>query len=187
MKAWRALLLLSVVLLGGCLVTFKDPIPAKDAAPASLLGQWSRIDEYGEEQILEVSRTRDGLYRAFSYYGNNGNTDSAEDLPFTVAHHGQRWYFSASLPKSEGGNYVLGGFEITDKDELVVYSVDVESVLQAIDKGQLQGQKVDSQQGAGALIASPLEKVYAFLDDPANADAFGEALRFQRVPQGERQ
>lgn len=186
MKAWRALLLLSIVLLGGCLVTFKEAIPPQQSAPPALLGQWSRIDEYGEEQILEISRTGEGRYRAFSYYGNNGNTDSAEDLPFTVAHHGERWYLSAGLPRSEGGNFVLAGFEVTDKDELVVYAVDVDTVLQAIDKGQLQGQKVDSQQGAGALVSSPLEKVYAFLDDPANADAFGEALRFQRVPQGEK-
>ena len=186
MKAWRALLLLSVVLLGGCLVTFKEPIPAKEAAPQQLLGQWSRIDEYGEEQFLEISRTGEGLYRAFSYYDDSGNTDSAEDLAFTVAHHGQRWYLSASLPKSQGGNYVLAGFEITDKDELVVYSLDVEQILQAMAKGTLQGQKVDSEQGAGALVASPLDKVYAYLDDPANAEVFSEALRFQRVTPGER-
>jgi hypothetical protein len=185
MKAWRALLLLSVLLLGGCLVIFKEPIAAQEAAPAQLLGQWSRIDEYGEEQFLEISRNGDNRYRAFSYFDDSGNTDSAEDLPFTVTHHGQRWYFSAGLPKSQGGNFVLAGFEITDKDELVIYNLDVEQILQGLDKGALQGQKVDSEQGPGALVNSPLDKVFAYLDDPANADVFVEALRFQRVPEKE--
>ena len=36
MKAWRALVVLSFLLLSGCLVTFKEPIPANEAAPVPL-------------------------------------------------------------------------------------------------------------------------------------------------------
>ncbi len=37
MKTWRlAVLALSFLLLGGCLVTFKDPLPAHEAAPDEL-------------------------------------------------------------------------------------------------------------------------------------------------------
>ncbi|KAF1054987.1 MAG: hypothetical protein GAK43_00522 [Stenotrophomonas maltophilia] len=186
MNAWRALLLISLALLGGCLVTFKEPIAPQQAAPEHLLGSWTRIDEYGEEQVLEISRSAENRYRAVTYVGDRSNTDSLLDLPFTVARHGQRWYFSAELPRSQGGNFALAGFEITDKDELVVYSLDVEQILADIGKGRLQGQKVDSEQGAGALVSSPLSQVLAYLDDPSNADVFTEALRFQRVKPGER-
>src|SRR5215510_10171305 len=130
MKVWRALLLLSIGLLGGCRVTITDPIPANEAAPAHLLGEWSRINEYGEEQFLEVTRSGPNVYRAVSYVDSKENTDSIEDFGFTVAHHGERWYFSAGVPKSMGDSFSLAGFEITDKDELVIYSLDVDRILQ---------------------------------------------------------
>ncbi|MCY1426018.1 hypothetical protein D3C76_831390 [compost metagenome] len=187
MKLWRALLVLSFGLLSGCLVTFKDPIPANEAAPPHLLGEWSRQNEYGEEQFLEITRSGPNVYRAISYLENKENTDSAEDFGFTVARHGKRWYFSAGLPKSMGGNFVLAGFEITDKDELVIYNLDVGQILEDIGKGTLQGQKVDSEQGAGALVNSPLPEVLAYFNDQANSDVFVEALRFQRVVRREGQ
>ncbi|SDO74160.1 hypothetical protein [Pseudomonas jinjuensis] len=185
MKVWRALLALSLGLLSGCLVTFKDPIPANEAAPVHLLGEWSRVNEYGEEQFLEITRSGPNVYRAISYLEERENTDSIEDFGFTVAHHGKRWYLSAGLPKSMGGNFALGGFEITDKDELVIYNLDVEHVLQAIQDGALAGQKVDTEQGDGALVTSPLPKVLVYFNDPANSDLFVEALRFQRVTKRE--
>ena len=52
MKAWRCLVVLSFLLLGGCLVTFKEPIPPREAAPSHLLGTWSRENEWKEEQFL---------------------------------------------------------------------------------------------------------------------------------------
>ena len=47
MKAWRALLVLTLVMLGGCLVTFENPIPPEQPAPLPLLGEWSGEDEWG--------------------------------------------------------------------------------------------------------------------------------------------
>ena len=97
-------------------------------------------------------------------------------------HQGKRWYLSAGLPKSLGGNFVIAGFEITDGDELVIYNLDVERIVEDLG-GQLDGETVDSEQGKGALVRSPLEKVFAYLNDPANSDVFVEAARFQRVTQ----
>jgi len=38
MKAWRvAVVALSFLFLSGCLVTFKEPLPASEAAPAALV------------------------------------------------------------------------------------------------------------------------------------------------------
>ena len=153
MKAWRALVALSFLLLSGCLVTFKDPIPANEAAPIPLLGEWTRQDD----------------------------ESSFEEFGFTVAHHGRRWYLSAGLPKSLGANFAIAGFELTKDNELVLYNLDTDRILQDMEKGLLEGQTVSMPEADGALITSPLDKVFAYLDDPANADLFVEVARYQRA------
>lgn len=39
MQAWRILIAPSFLLLSGCQVLFKDPLPAEQAAPIQLLGK----------------------------------------------------------------------------------------------------------------------------------------------------
>ena len=34
---------------------------------------------------------------------------------------------------------------------------------------------------AGVLVDSPMNQVFAYLDDPANADVFVEAVRYRRA------
>lgn len=181
MKAWRVLVALSFLVLSGCLVTFREPIPANEAAPMPLLGEWTREDEWGEQLFLEITRAGSNLYEARIYEGSPDNLGSLETFGFTVAHHGRRWYISAGLPKSLGANFAIAGFELTKDNELVVYNLDAERILQDMDKGLLQGQKVSMPEADGALITSPLDKVLAYLDDPANADLFVEVARYQRV------
>ena len=105
MKAWRVMVALSFLLLSGCLVTFKDPIPANEAAPIPLLGEWTRQDEWGDQLYLEITRAGSNLYEARIYEGSPDNVSSLEEFGFTVAHHGRRWYLSAGLPKSLGANF----------------------------------------------------------------------------------
>lgn len=181
MKAWRVLVALSFLVLSGCLVTFREPIPANEAAPMPLLGEWTREDEWGDQLFLEITRAGSNLYEARIYEGSPDNLGSLETFGFTVAHHGRRWYISAGLPKSLGANFAIAGFELTKDNELVVYNLDAEHILQDMDKGLLQGQKVSMPEADGALITSPLDKVLAYLDDPANADLFVEVARYQRV------
>lgn len=181
MKAWRMLMIaLFGLLASGCLVTFKDPIPANEAAPMPLLGEWTREDEWGEQLYLEVSRAGSNLYKARIYESSPENLDSLEEFGFTVAHHGRRWYLSAGLPKSLGANFVIAGFELTRSNELVLYNLDAEQILLDMSKGRLQGATVALPEGDGALITSPLEQVFAYLDDPANADLFVEVARYRR-------
>ena len=183
MKAWRVLVALSFLLLSGCLVSVKDPIPANEAAPIPLLGAWARKNEWGEQQYLEVSRAGSSLYKAKTYVDSPDNLESLEEFGFTVAHHGQRWYLSAGLPKKLGGNFAIAGFELTSGNELVVYNLDVDRIRQELEQGGLQGTLVDTPEGDGALLTSPLEQVLAYLDDPANSDAFIEVARYQRDDQ----
>ncbi|MET1077825.1 MAG: hypothetical protein ABWY06_07375 [Pseudomonas sp.] len=180
MKAWRVVVALSFLLLSGCLVTFKDPIPANEAAPIPLLGEWTRKNEWGEQLYLEVSRAGSNLYKAKSYVDSPDNLASLEEFGFTVAHHGDRWYLSAGLSKALGGNFAIAGFELTTDNELLVYNLDVERILQEVGQGRLQGQAVETSQGEGALVTTPLEQVMAYLDDPANSDVFVEVARYQR-------
>lgn len=178
MKAWRcAVVALFCLLSSGCLVTFKDPIPANEAAPIPLLGDWQRTDEWGERQHLSIVRSGSNLYSARVWQGDEV---AADEYGFTVAHHGRRWYVSAGLPKRLGANFAIAGFELTTSNELVIYNLDVERILQEIDASVLRGEAVETGEGEGVLISSPLDTVFAYLDDPANADVFVEIARYQR-------
>lgn len=76
MKAWRLFVALTFLLLSGCLVTFKDPIPAREAAPAQLLGTWTSKSAWSEPLELEVSRAGSNEYKAVSYRkGDRKNRD----------------------------------------------------------------------------------------------------------------
>ncbi|HBX55615.1 hypothetical protein [Pseudomonas sp. UBA2684] len=183
MKAWRVVVALSFLLLSGCLVTFKDPIPANEAAPIPLLGEWARKNEWGEQLYLDVSRAGSNVYKAKTYVDNPDNLDSLEEYGFTVAHHGRRWYLSAGLPKRLGANFAIAGFELTADNELVIYNLDVDRILQELELGSLDGEIVEMPQGDGVLISSPLDQVFAYLDDQANSDVFIEVARYQRVGQ----
>ncbi|MBU0809532.1 MULTISPECIES: hypothetical protein [Pseudomonas] len=181
MIVWRALLAVSFLLLGGCLVTFKDPIPAHEAAPIPLLGEWSRKNEWGELQYLQITRAGSNVYKARTYVDSLDNLESAEEYGFTVAHHGRRWYLSAGLPKSMGANFAIAGFELTSDNELVIYNLDVDRILQEVEQGVLQGEVVEAAESDGVLISSPLEQVFGYLDDQANSDVFIEVARYQRA------
>jgi hypothetical protein len=183
MKAWRVLLALSFALLSGCLVTFKDPLPANDTAPAKLLGTWTSKNAWGEPLELEISRAGANQYKAVSY--RKGDRKNRDEYVFTVARHGSRWYLSAALPEKYGANYVMAGFELTDNDasadELVVYDLDVDRLQQLVDQKVFDGQATETEKGAGVLITTPLDSVFAYLDDPANSDVFLKAAQYQRM------
>ena len=83
------------------------------------------------------------------------------------------------MPAQYGGHFTIAGFEITDKRELVIYNLDLEQINQAIAQKALDGQGFQTDDGEGVQVDSPLEKVFAYLDDPANSDVFVEAARYQ--------
>lgn len=183
MKVWRVLLALSFALLSGCLVTFKDPIPASNTAPPKLLGTWSSKNAWGEPLELEISRAGPDRYKAVSY--RKGDRKNRDEYAFTVSRHGSRWYVSAALPDKYGANYVIAGFDLMGNengaDELVVYDLDLERFQQLVEQKLLDGERVDTVKGDGMLISSPMDKVFAYLDDPANSDVFLKAAQYQRM------
>lgn len=179
MKAWRVLLALSFVLLSGCLVTFNEPIPTNQPAPKALLGKWTSKDAWGEPLTLQISRRGDNAYKAVA----TAKGKKPETYVFTVARHGNRWYLSAAVPKRLGGNFLIGGFEVIDNKQLVIYNLDVEQINQALKNKELSGRAIEvpEENGQGVLIDSPAARVLAYLDDPANSDLFIEVARFQRA------
>ncbi|QBF25495.1 hypothetical protein EXN22_07220 [Pseudomonas tructae] len=179
MKARTLLLALSFLLLGGCLVTFNEPIPSNEAAPRALLGKWTSKDAWGEPLTLQISRSGGNAYKAVT----TGKDKKRDEYAFTVSRHGNRWYLSAGVPKRLGGNFLIGGFDVVDAKELVIYNLDVEQVNQAVQKKELSGRTyaVPEDNGDGVLIDSPVERVMAYLDDPANSDLFVEVARFKRA------
>lgn len=184
MRAWCALTMLALLMaLQGCLVTFREPLPASEAAPVPLLGSWQGEDEWGKEVFLHISRVGNHQYRAVRTEGGPENLEGAEEYGFTVARHGRRWYLSAGLPRRLGGNFAILGFELTRGGELVLFNLDVEHLLREVEDGHLAGKAVETPEGEGVLIDSALAQVFGYLDDPANADVFIEVARLQRVEQ----
>jgi hypothetical protein len=183
MKVWSVLLALSFAFLSGCLVTFKDPIPTSDTAPAKLLGTWTSKNAWGEPLELEISRAGTNQYKAVSY--RKGDRKNRDEYTFTVSRHGSRWYLSAALPEKYGSNYVIAGFELVDNenaaDELDVYDLDPDRFQQLVQQNVFEGQTVDTEKGDGVLITSPMDKVFAYLDDTANSDVFINAAKYQRM------
>lgn len=97
MRAWRVVLLtLSFLLLGGCLVTFHEPLPSNQAAPKALLGKWSSKDAWGEPLKLVISRSGGDAYKAVA----TAKGKAPEEYVFTVSRHGNRWYLSAGVPSA---------------------------------------------------------------------------------------
>lgn len=178
MKAWRLLLIaLWSLLLSGCLVGFKDPLPPSQAAPAGLVGHWVSRTAWGQHLALAIKRQDANHYLAISTPAGQPR----DEVGFTVAGHGSRWYASARMPADYGGQYALVGFELADDGALVVYNLDVERIQQAIARHALSGAGLDTPQGEGVRVDSGLDQVFAYLDDPANSDVFVEIARYTRA------
>ena len=169
---------LAFSLLGGCLVSFKEPLPASEAAPAGLLGKWTSKNAWGEAQNLELTRVGPDRYQAVSYF--KARPKEREAYPFTVSRHGNRWYLSAKVPAQYGGHFTIAGFDLDGRQELVIYHLDLDQIRQALGQQRLQGEPFSTDEGDGVLVNSSMDQVFAYLDDPANSDVFVEAARYQR-------
>ena len=179
MKYWRVMVIfLAFLLLGGCLVSFKEPLPANEAAPQGLLGKWTSKNAWGEAQNLELTRVGPDRYQAVSYF--KARPKEREAYPFTVSRHGNRWYLSAKVPAQFGGHFTIAGFDLDDRQELVIYHLDLDQIRQALGQQRLQGEPFTTEEGDGVLVNSSMDQVFAYLDDPANSDVFVEAARYQR-------
>ncbi len=179
MKAWRAVVMAVSLLLSGCLVSFKAPLPDSEAAPQGLVGHWTSTNAWGEPLNLELVEVGPRRYQAVTYF--RARPLEREAIPVTVSRHGSRWYLSAKVPARYGGHFVIAGFELTDKQELVIYNLDMDQINQAISQNALSGEAFQTDDGAGVLINSSMDQVAAYLDDPANSDVFVEAVRYQRL------
>jgi hypothetical protein len=179
MKYWRVMVIfLAFLLLGGCLVSFKEPLPANEAAPQGLLGKWTSKNAWGEAQNLELTRVGPDRYQAVSYF--KARPKEREAYPFTVSRHGNRWYLSAKVPAQYGGHFTIAGFELNERQELVIYQLDLDQIRQALGQQRFQGDPFTTDEGDGVLVNSSMDQVFAYLDDPANSDVFVEAARYQR-------
>jgi len=182
-KVLRVMLALSFLLLGGCLVVFREPLPANEQPPMAMLGEWSRTNEWGEHMFLDISRDGENTFKARLMTGSPDNLEGAEEYDFTVNRSGHRWYFSMRMPKRFGDSFAVGGFEITSRNELILYSLDDEVFVDAVQAGHLTGQVVEVAGEESALVTASTTEVLAFLNDPANSDVFVESSRFQRSDQ----
>jgi len=182
-KVLRVMLALSFVFLGGCLVVFREPLPVNEQPPMALLGEWSRTNEWGEQMFLTISRVGEQSFKARLMAGSPDNLEGAEEYDFTVNRSGHRWYFSMRMPKRFGDSFAVGGFEITSRNELVLYSLDDQVFVDEVQAGRLAGQVIEMNGQESALVTATTAEVQAFLNDPENSDVFVESSHFQRSNQ----
>ncbi|WP_040261992.1 MULTISPECIES: hypothetical protein [Pseudomonas] len=182
MNLWRPLFMLVLLAsLSGCLATFDEPIAPGQKAPAGLMGHWRARDAFGNALRLSLRPAPGGRYTAINY--QKGSAGPRDEVTFTVTRHGGRWYASAPMPKAYGGRFALVGFELSGEGELVVYSLDLQRLQQAISQGALAGDRFETEEGQGVAIRSTPAQVFAWLDDPANSDVFVETARYSRAAQ----
>lgn len=181
MKAWRVLLAvaLTCISLAGCLATLDEPFAPGEQAPVALMGQWQARDAWGDHLKLTIQPASQGRYSAVSY--QKGAVSPHDQVTFSVSHHAGRWYAAAPMAKAYGGRFAMVGFELTEAGELVVYSLDLERLQQAIAAGALAGDRFETRDGQGVALRSPPATVFAWLDDPANSDVFTEVARYTRI------
>src|SRR3546814_13370119 len=97
MKAWRAVVMaVSLLLLSGCLVSFKAPLPDSEAAPQGLVGHWTSTNAWGEPLNLELAEVGPRRYQAVTYF--RAKPLEREAIPVTGSRPGSRWYLSAPRP-----------------------------------------------------------------------------------------
>ena len=79
MKAWRVVVIaLSFLLLSGCLVTFKEPLPASEPAPKGCSANGPAPTPGASRVNLELTRIGDNRYQAVSYL--QGQAQGARSL-----------------------------------------------------------------------------------------------------------
>jgi hypothetical protein len=176
MKAWRvAVIALSFLLLSGCLVTFKEPLPTNEAAPKALLGKWSSKDAWGEPLNLP-SPAPATTYKAVSY--PTAKPGQREEYLFTVSRHGNRWYLSA---RARQVRWALLPGRFRDRRKARTGGLQPRPRADHSSDGQqaLHGRPWTPSKALACWWTAPGPGLPT--DDPANADVFVEAVRYRRV------
>jgi hypothetical protein len=171
---------LVAVWLTGCLPESEHPIAPLDPAKfdARLWGSWISTEEDGY-MIGHVFATEDGAMKfSVAEHGVEGLGD-VETYDGHVTHLASGDYLNVMVTGSETG-YVIGKYEIKDRDHLSVWFPESESLEQAVKDKTLPGTFTDEGGIPDVRITATPEQWQAFLAK-APKEFFGQPTEFERV------
>ena len=174
------LALAATALLGGCLAESEHPIAAADPAKNDprLWGSWMSEEEDGYIIAHVFATEADTLQISVAEHGveGMGHVDSY-DAHVTQLPAGD--YLNVKGPDTENG-YVFVKYKVTGTDQLSVWSMENEKVVQAVKDGKLPGTTKQEGSDVDVRITATSQEWQAFLAK-APAEFFGEPMEFKRI------
>jgi hypothetical protein len=166
--------------LAGCLAESEHPIGAADPKnnDPRLWGSWLSEEEDGYIVAHVFATEADTLRIAIAEHGVEGMGDvDSYDAHVTQLQSGD--YLNARGPDTEDG-YVFVKYKVTGSDQLSVWSMENEKVVQAVKDGKLPGTTKQEGSDVDVRVTATPEQWQAFLAQ-VPADFFGEPMEFERI------
>ncbi|HWA50666.1 MAG TPA: hypothetical protein VG742_20525 [Dongiaceae bacterium] len=171
---------LAAAWLAGCVPESEHPIAPADPAKsdARLWGTWISTEEDGY-LVAHVFATEAGAMKfSIAEHGVEG-LGEVETYDGHVTHLESGDYINAVVTGSEAG-YVIGKYEVADKDHLSVWFPESAALVQAVKDKKLAGTITDDGGIPDVRITATSEEWQAFLAG-ALREFYGQPTSFERV------
>jgi len=179
-RVLAGLALAAATLLGGCLAESEHPVAEADPGKTDprLWGSWLSEEEDGY-MVVEVFATEKGALQIALAEHDVEGIGKIDTYDAFASQTPAGSYLNVRGPETEDG-YVFVKYEFKGTDQLSVWSMQNDSLVQAVKDGKLPGtSKTDGGDVDVRITATP-EQWQAFLAK-APADLFGEPTSFKRV------
>jgi hypothetical protein len=193
MKAWgketrhalagpvlASLVLAAAMALGGCLAESEQPIAAANPEKNDprLWGSWILEEEDGYLIAHVFATEADKLRISLAEHGVEGLGDvSTYDAHVTNLPSGD--YLNVVGPETEDG-YLFVKYKVEGTDQLQVWSMENDTLVQAVKDGKLPGTSKEDGGTTDVRITATSEQWQAFLNQ-APAEYFREPSTFRRI------
>ena len=172
--------LTAAMMLAGCLAESEHPIAAANPAKNDprLWGTWRSEEEDGDVVAHVFATEADTLRVSIAEHGVEGMGDvDSYDAHVTQLPAGD--YLNVMGPDTEDG-YVFVKYQLTGTDQLSVWSMENEKVVQAVKDGTLPGTIKQDGSDVDVRITATSQQWQAFLANVPKA-FFGEPMKFKRI------
>jgi hypothetical protein len=174
------LALAAAALLAGCLAESEHPLAAADPAKTDqrLWGSWLSEEEDGY-MIAHVFATENGALQIAIAEHDVEGIGTMDSYDAHVTHLPSGEYLNVKGADTEDG-YVFVKYRFDGPDQLSVWSMQDEKLVQAVKDGTLPGTSTVEGGDVDVRITATSEQWQAFLAK-APPDLFGEPTSFKRV------
>ncbi len=163
MRNYLMVIVIAAVFLPACCpMVSVNPLSAPDGIDERLFGIWRPVSEEDEQVYLHVGRESDTTMVALSVEHKRNGVLDTDKLPFFLTRTDKNNYWNVRLEDVDDGlakgyeGFIFFKYTFEDGDTLLVYQLDREPIITAIQAGQIQGRITYAAQKApkGAQIKS---------------------------------